>query len=142
MTTFSMRTSQFKKDFEDLPHDIQKHAVDLFNNWKEGGVLPIKNIAQLGENFFSLEINYRYRALGIKQKVAFRGETLTFFQWYFIGTHEKYNKEYKKRVASENRLSMANNAIVNKLKRLTEQLGKSSSAKPTSKIKGKLTHHS
>lgn len=118
MAIISFKTKKFEQAFEKLPKQIKKDAMETFANWKSGENLKIQPMETLGPGFYSVSFKESYRALGIKQKVICKGETLVYFQWYYIGTHEEYNKEYKNRKGADSKMVAFKDDIREKLEML------------------------
>ena len=84
----SQRTKRFKALFEKLPSDAQSQTAETYKLFKKDprhGSLQFKCVDE-SENppVYSIRIGAHYRALGYLE-----GDMVT---WYWIGTHEAYNK--------------------------------------------------
>lgn len=121
MAILSFKTKKYNQQFSKLPKHIQESTQKMFNEWKSGSEIKLKPIAQLGEGFYSLQLDESYRALGYKQKVLVNGQTLVYMQWYFVGTHEDYNKEYKQRKEADKKKTMFKNDIAEKIEILAKK---------------------
>ena len=114
----SRRTDKYKKMLEKLPKDVQDACQEVYLNWKrDPSSLKMKALAQLSNEAYSAEINLRYRALGYKTKEA---DGKTGYVWFWVGSHEDYNKE------------IANQAITSKIKKMRNRQ-ESSHTPPVSK---------
>ncbi len=73
-----------------MPKDVQALAVENFKAWKQDpGSVKIKPLNCTANEVVSAEINYRYRALGVKGKDN-QGQSV--YVWFWMGSHEGYNK--------------------------------------------------
>ena len=82
----SRRDEQFNKLFAQLPKSVQQQARAAYKLFKENPYNPrlhFKRVS-LTNSTYSVRINYSYRALG-----RLEGDTI---RWYWIGSHEAYNK--------------------------------------------------
>ena len=80
-------TQQFLKQFRALPAAAQQQTREAYKLFKENprhGGLQFKCIDPREPPRYSVRIGAHYRALGYLE-----GDTVT---WYWIGTHEAYNK--------------------------------------------------
>ncbi|MCL5991026.1 MAG: hypothetical protein M1419_02870 [Bacteroidetes bacterium] len=73
----------FWKLYNLLPSEIQKLADKQFELLKENPKHPSLHIKQI-ENYISVRVGIKYRALGIKQD--------NDIIWFWIGIHSDYNK--------------------------------------------------
>lgn len=83
----SRRTKRFRALFDALPAEAQqqtRQAYEQFRQDPQRGGLQFKQIGQSNPPIYSARIGAHYRALGYLE-----GDTVT---WYWIGTHEAYNK--------------------------------------------------
>ena len=86
----SRRTESYKKLYDKLPKEVQDACQQAFVEWKnEPSSLVMKPLNQLSNEAYSAEINRRYRALGFKNKDS---EGKTGYVWFWVGSHEDYNK--------------------------------------------------
>jgi len=83
----SKRTKSFRKLFDALPADAQRHARDAYELFKADprhGSLQFKRISTKDSRVYSVRAGDHYRAIGLLER-----DTVT---WIWIGTHEEYNK--------------------------------------------------
>lgn len=86
----SRRDEQFNKLFAQLPQSVQEQAKAAYKLFKKNPYDPrlhFKRIAS-SRSTYSVRINYDYRALG-----RLEGDIIN---WYWIGSHEAYNKLYSR----------------------------------------------
>lgn len=104
----SRRTESYKKLLDKLPTDIQNACQDAFINWKKDpSSLIMKPLVQLSGEAYSAEINRKYRALGFKAKDD-KGKT--GYVWFWVGSHEDYNKV------------IANHAVTTQIKKMRNRV--------------------
>ena len=86
----SRRNKQFNKLFAQLPRSVQQQARTAYRLFKENPYNPQLHFKHVSsdESIYSVRINYSYRALGLLE-----GDTIV---WYWIGSHEAYNKLYSR----------------------------------------------
>ncbi len=82
----SVKTDKFKKAFDGLPLKIQQQARDAYELWKDDSTYPNLHFKQIHRKkaIYSVRIGLSYRALGVMEN-----ETII---WFWIGSHEEYNK--------------------------------------------------
>lgn len=82
----SRRTIDFKKQYDALPEEIKKIAIEKYQLWKENPQHPSLRFKLLDRatQTYSVRINLAYRAVCIKKE-----ET---YIWYFIGHHDEYDR--------------------------------------------------
>jgi hypothetical protein len=83
----SRRNKQFKALFAKLPADVQHLATKNYELWKRNPSHPgldFKCIDPREPPTYSVRVGDHYRAAG-----ALRGDTII---WFWIGSHETYNK--------------------------------------------------
>jgi hypothetical protein len=88
----SRRTKAFRQLFDDLPEEVQRQAQRAYLLFKQDPAHPslgFKAVITAGVQAYSVEIGAHYRALG-----TLRSDTI---YWYWIGSHEAYNKVVKRR---------------------------------------------
>jgi hypothetical protein len=88
----SRQTKSFRKLFEVLPAEAQRQAQAAYRLFEENPHHPslnFKPVPTAGANAYSATIGEHYRVLGEMQ-----GSTI---YWYWIGTHETYNRIVKQR---------------------------------------------
>ena len=85
----SRRSKNFRKMFALLPAHIQELAVRNFHLWRKNAAHPSLNFKALDEPDWSVRVGDHYRAMGAKRP---DGSIL----WYWIGTHEAYNKQNRR----------------------------------------------
>jgi len=79
-------TDDFIKLFKKLPDRIQRLARVSYRQWKENPYQPnlqFKKVHSL-KPIYSVRVSLGWRALGFKE-----GNTVL---WFWIGSHESYNK--------------------------------------------------
>ena len=76
--------SGFWKYFDKLPADIQKLANKQFGLLKKNIHHPSLYTKKIGQDLWSVRIGNHYRALAF--------EIDDILVWFWIGTHEDYNK--------------------------------------------------
>lgn len=80
-------TEDFLKLFRALPDDAQRQTRAAYRLFKENprhSSLRIKRISASDPSLYSARIGNHYRAVGF-----LAGDTMT---WFWVGTHEEYNK--------------------------------------------------
>jgi len=82
----SRTTDAFWQAFHRLPAEVQKQARTKFALWRGNPFHPSLRFKQIsGTPLYSVRITRDYRALGLK-----RDDMLI---WFWIGSHEDYEKE-------------------------------------------------
>ena len=85
----SRRTKQFKALFAKLPADVQRLATKNYELWQRDPShtsLEFKCIDPRQPPTYSVRVGDHYRACG-----ALSDDMII---WFWIGTHEAYNKEF------------------------------------------------
>lgn len=85
----SRRTKRFKAIFDALPARAQRQAkadYQLFKRTPQHPSLHFKSIGRRDPSIHSVRAGEHYRAIGFVT-----GDIVT---WFWIGTHEAYNKLY------------------------------------------------
>ncbi len=80
----------FRKAFQSLPKEIQEQAKKTYKVWKKNPFdvsLNYKKI-HLSKPIYSVRITLNWRALGVR-------EIKNTMTWFWIGSHEEYNKLIK-----------------------------------------------
>ena len=82
----SVTTKRFRKSFEKLPKDVQQRAISAYQLWKQNPHHTGLHFKQVDVQppVYSVRVGLSYRALGVKDK-----NTMI---WFWIGSHEDYNK--------------------------------------------------
>jgi len=82
----SIRTKAFKKLFVRLPTHIQKQATADYEVFKHNPGYPGLCFKRIDSQLpiYSVRIGMNYRAVGMMENNVIR--------WYWIGSHEDYNK--------------------------------------------------
>ena len=82
----SVTTSRFRKSFAGLPPNVKETARKAYKQWKENPKHPGLKYKQIHktELIYSVRIGISWRALGVK-----KSNTMI---WFWIGSHEEYNK--------------------------------------------------
>lgn len=94
-STRSLKTSSFNKAFDNLPKDIQELAIKNFVSWKKDhNSIKMKPLGSSDSEVWSAEVNFRYRALGVK---GLDKDHKSTYVWFWIGSHEDYNKLVSRR---------------------------------------------
>lgn len=85
----SVTTNRFKQALQQLPEKIQIKARTTYHLWQENPQHPSLNFKQIHsrEPIYSVRIGIGYRALGTVDE-----NTMI---WFWIGSHEDYNKMIK-----------------------------------------------
>lgn len=80
------RTKEFHKLFARLPRNIQEQANHAYRLFKENPYYPSLHFECIDakESYYSVRIGLHYRAVGMRE-----GDTI---YWFFIGSHEDYNR--------------------------------------------------
>lgn len=80
------RTKQFNKLFVQLPRVVQEQAETTYQLFRRDPYHPSLHFKRIDpqDPVYSVRIGAHYRAVGI-----WVGDTI---RWYWIGTHEEYNK--------------------------------------------------
>ena len=82
----SIRTKSFKKLFARLPTHIQKQATEDYKIFRRDPGYPGLHFERISSNrpIYSVRIGLNYRAVGEMNN--------NVMKWYWIGSHEDYNK--------------------------------------------------
>lgn len=85
----SHTTSRFRKLFERLPADIKQQAREAYKLFKQDPYHPQLHFKQVHQKqpIYSARVTYRYRTIGILESDV--------IVWFWIGSHEDYNKLLK-----------------------------------------------
>jgi hypothetical protein len=75
---------RFWAGFEQLPQNVQELARKQYRIWQRDPFHPSMHFKELKDDIWSVRIGQHYRALGRRS-----GEMIV---WFWIGTHEEYNK--------------------------------------------------
>ena len=84
----SHRRHSFDELFAELPLHVQELARKAYQTWRQNHWHPSLRFKPMGDSRWSVRIGAHHRALGIRE-----GDTIT---WYWIGTHEAYNKQNRR----------------------------------------------
>ena len=95
----SKRTPTFKGQLEKLPESVQRAATNLFKVFRQNPADPILETESLNDNkrgrhrrdSFSVRVGLRYRAIYVVDNGE-RGDEPKQYCWYWIGSHQDYNK--------------------------------------------------
>lgn len=82
----SRTTDRFRKLFAGLPQEIQRSAKKCYLLWKENPDHPSLHFKKIGE-LYCVRIADRWRVLGFMKDQT--------YIWFWIGSHEEYNKMIK-----------------------------------------------
>ena len=85
MAVKSRRSSDFRKLYDRLPVRIQALAVKNFELWQKDPSHPSLNFEEWHKGRWSARVGAHHRVLAIEKRDG-------SFLWYWIGTHEAYNK--------------------------------------------------
>jgi hypothetical protein len=80
----SSTTRSFRDRFQRLPPHVGKLAVHNYRLWRNDPSHPSLHFKRVGEAFWSVRIGLQYRALARK--------TPSGFQWFWIGSHDEYER--------------------------------------------------
>lgn len=85
----SRTTKKFRKLYEALPKDLKQQSKETYFKFKKDPYYPSLCFKQIHSTkpIFSVRISLDYRALGLLKNNA--------IVWFWIGTHEEYNKLVK-----------------------------------------------
>ncbi len=75
---------RFWKAFEKLPVSIQNLAREKYALWKRDPFHPSLHFEERRNGICVVRIGTGYRAIGLRE-----GDTIV---WFWIGTHEEYNR--------------------------------------------------
>ena len=80
------RSKQFNRLFDQLPVRVQRQAEATYQLFKRDPYHPSLHFKRVNSQdpVYSVRIGKHYRALGL-----WEGDMIT---WYWIGSHEDYNK--------------------------------------------------
>ena len=79
---------QFWVCYNALPREIQRHAAEKFELWKQDCFHSSLHFKSLFGEVWSVRINQSYRAVGRR-----KGDLIV---WFWIGTHSEYDKLLKR----------------------------------------------
>lgn len=77
--------SNFRRDFERLPEDVQERAREAYRRFVVDPFHPGLHFKQIRDSHWSVRIGQSYRAVGLRTS---DGQIV----WYFIGTHDEYDR--------------------------------------------------
>lgn len=83
----SSTTDSFRKQFAELPVDIQDLAVKAYRLWRRNPGHPSLYFKKVG-NYWSARISDSHRALG-----RVKGDTMF---WFWIGPHDEYERKIRR----------------------------------------------
>ena len=78
---------KFRKAYQQLPPEIRAEARAGFRAWIKdhyASRFEFKRMESLGPDFYSVRVNYRYRALN-------RFASKDTIVWFWIGVHARYD---------------------------------------------------
>lgn len=86
----SQTTKSFWKHYRALPPDIRRRARQAFKLWRTNPAHPSLFFKRVKENqpLFSIRVGLAHRALGL-----LKADTV---MWFWIGTHDDYDRLIKK----------------------------------------------
>ena len=85
----SKTTERFWKCFNVLPADVQALAREKYHLWADEPFHPSLHFKDLYADLWSVRINLQYRAMARR-----RGDVIA---WFWIGTHDEYDRLVAKR---------------------------------------------
>ncbi len=80
----SSTTKSFRDRFDRLPPAVRKLAVENYRLWRANPWHPSLHFKKVGNEFRSVRIGLRHRALG--------REIGNGIQWFWIGSHDEYER--------------------------------------------------
>jgi mRNA-degrading endonuclease RelE of RelBE toxin-antitoxin system len=83
-------TKTFRKRLNDLPESVREQATKAYALWKEDpyhSSLQFKRVSQR-QPIYSARVSLNYRVLGLLESDQ--------IYWYWIGTHDEYDKLLKR----------------------------------------------
>jgi mRNA-degrading endonuclease RelE of RelBE toxin-antitoxin system len=82
----SVTTERFRKAFNKLPKNIQERARQSYQLWKLNNNHPGLRFKQIHnqKSIYSVRVGLSFRAIGLIEE-----DTII---WFWIGSHEDYNK--------------------------------------------------
>ena len=80
----SHRRESFDRLYHELPLNVQEGARRAYLMWSRNHWHPSLRFKPMGGSRWSVRVGAHHRAVGLLD-----GETIT---WFWIGTHEEYNK--------------------------------------------------
>lgn len=82
----SVTTKRFRKCYSDLPKSIQNQADKAYRLWKANSSHPSLDFGTVhpSKPVYSVRIAYSWRAVAILDDAV--------YVWFWIGSHEEYNK--------------------------------------------------
>jgi hypothetical protein len=88
----------FRKCFKALPKGIQAKAKQKYREWKKDPNNPLLKFKPVHPSLplWSVSISYHWRALGLRNQNT--------ISWFWIGSHEDYNKIKKSSRAKKAKL--------------------------------------
>ena len=83
-------TPRFQKAFEKLPKSVQAQAKTAYQLWRRNSAHPSLRFKPIPgiPNVYAVRISIGWRALGVVN-----GNEIS---WFWIGSHEEYNKLLKR----------------------------------------------
>jgi len=93
--TSSGHSKAFIKLFKKLKKQTQLDAVEACHQWRDNPGYPSLKFGRVQNTkarAFRLSIGDHYRALAVHEKFG----SQDYYQWFWIGTHEEYNRMIKK----------------------------------------------
>ncbi|MBI5475552.1 MAG: hypothetical protein HY964_02305 [Ignavibacteriales bacterium] len=82
----SHTNDQFWKAFQKLPDDVQEKARKVYQMWSDDPFHPSLKFKRIHpeQPIYSVRIGLGWRAVGVKSE--------DIMIWFWIGSHEEYNK--------------------------------------------------
>lgn len=80
--------AEFWRHYEKLPLRVQKLADKCFAFFKRDPLYPSLHLQRIHDEVWSVRVSDHYRALAKRREDG--------WMWFWIGTHEEYNKLIKR----------------------------------------------
>jgi hypothetical protein len=80
--------AEFWRHYEKLPLRVQKLADKCFAFFKRDPLYPSLHLQRIRDEVWSVRVSDHYRALAKRREDG--------WMWFWIGTHEEYNKLIKR----------------------------------------------
>jgi hypothetical protein len=93
----SVKISEFDDCFRKLEKDIQKAIIESYEKWKiNPQLVGFKQLKNSNQDIYSAKIFTKYGEYrSLAKKVSLEGKTA--FVWFWVGSHEDYNKKIQAR---------------------------------------------
>lgn len=82
-------TKEFRQLFQNIPEEVKEKAREAYRLWLNNSRHPSLHFKKVHQQIplYSVRIGINWRALGLLEKGA--------IYWFWIGSHEDYNKKTK-----------------------------------------------